>query len=278
MTRGIIAVVVLLTFSGVPFAQAQQKLVQVPAVVTDFYDHYVSGLTAQNFHVFEDGTPQRDVQVSTVPTPFSLAVIVDTNDATFAREALEVFANSELCLIQMAPEPTLTVPFTTDIGEIENHLNGPTYDRRRLLDAMHVAATQLRRATNPRRAVLIVSDSRSLTFRFDQLETMDVAAALDVPVYSLNLWQPVRDGWYPVGPALAKFTGGTAADVGSADQAQATAERIRIELQNMYILQYPQSKAQDGKYRELRIEVQLNDQTIQLSTRSRAGYYAVKVP
>jgi Ca-activated chloride channel homolog len=246
--------------------------------VTDLYDHYVSGLTVENFHVFEDGSPQRDVQVSNVRVPFSLAVVVDTNDAAFAGQALEVFANSELCLIQMAPEPTLTVPFTTNIVDIENHLIVPTYDRRRLLDALNVAATELRRASNPRRAILIVSDSHSLISRFDQLETRDAAAALDVPVYSLNLWQPVRDGWYPVGPALAKLTGGTAADVGGADQAQAAAERIRIELQNMYILQYPQSKAQDGKYRELRVDVQLNAPTAQLSTRYRAGYYAVKVP
>jgi hypothetical protein len=263
--------------SGVTFAQAQQTFVQVPAIVTDLYDHYVSGLTDENFRVFEDGTPQR-VQVSTVRAPFSLAVILDTSDATFARQALEVFTNSELCLIQMAPEPKLTVPFTTKTVEIESHLNAPTVDRLRLLDAMHVAAEELRRANNARRAILILSDSRSLTFRFDQLEARDAAAMLDVPVYSMNLWQPVRDGWYPIGPALAKLTGGTAMDVGGADQAQAAAERMKIELENMYTLQYPQSKAQDGKYRELRIDVQLNGQTNQLSTRYRAGYYAVKVP
>src|ERR1051326_1154573 len=116
--------------------------------------------------IFEDGTPQRDVQVSNVRVPFSLAVVVDTKDATFAAQALEVFANSELCLIQMAPEPALTVPFTTNIVDIENHLNVPTYDRQRLLDALHVAAAELRRASNPRRAILIVSDSQSLTSRF----------------------------------------------------------------------------------------------------------------
>jgi hypothetical protein len=94
----------------------------------------------------------------------------------------------------------------------------------------------------------------------------------------MNLWQPVLDGWYPIGPALAKLTGGAAMDVGGADQAQAGAERMRIELENMYILQYSQSKPQDGKYRELRIDVQLDGRTNQLSTRHRAGYYAVKVP
>ena len=119
----------------------------------------------------------------------------------FARQALEVFTNSELCLIQIAPEPKLTVPFTTNIVEIESHLNSPTVDRLRLLDAMHVAAAELRSANNVRRAILILSDSRSLTFRFDQLEARDAAAMLDVPVYSMNLWQPVRDGWYPIGPA-----------------------------------------------------------------------------
>ena len=277
MRRGIVVATVLLTMSGVTFAQAQQTFVQVPAIVTDLYDHYVSGLTDENFRVFEDGTPQH-VQVSTVRAPFSLAVILDTSDATFARQALEVFTNSELCLIQMAPEPKLTVPFTTKTVEIESHLNAPTVDRLRLLDAMHVAAEELRRANNARRAILILSDSRSLTFRFDQLEARDAAAMLDVPVYSMNLWQPVRDGWYPIGPALAKLTGGTAMDVGGADQAQAGAERMRIELENMYILQYSQSKPQDGKYRELRIDVQLDGRTNQLSTRHRAGYYAVKVP
>src|SRR2546425_1127229 len=147
----------------------------------------------------------------------------------------------------MAPDPKLAVPLTTNIVEIEDHLLVPTTDRRRLLDALHVATAELRRANNARRAILIISDSRSLTFRFDQFEARDAAAALDVPVYALNLWQPVRDGWYPVGPALAKLTGGTAADVGGVDQAQSATERIRIELQNTYVLQYLQAKVQDGK-------------------------------
>ena len=61
MKRGIIAVVAFLTFSGITFAQAQQTLVQVPAVVTDFYDHFVSGLTAENFHVGSKSSSTRDL-------------------------------------------------------------------------------------------------------------------------------------------------------------------------------------------------------------------------
>jgi hypothetical protein len=69
MKRRIVLVTALLAFSVVRIAQAQQPLVHVPAVITDLYDHYVSGLTVENFHVFEDGIPQRDVQVSSVRAP-----------------------------------------------------------------------------------------------------------------------------------------------------------------------------------------------------------------
>jgi len=275
MKKGTLAIATFLTLLEVSFAQPQQTPVHVPAVVTDLYDHYVAGLTPENFQLFEDGIRQNDVQVSMAGAPFSLAVILDTNDGTFVRQALEAFTNSELCLIQMTPEAKLAVPFTTNIGEIRDKLIVPTTGRQYLLDAIHVATTQLKNARNARRAILIISDSRSLTFRFDQLEAMDAAAPLDVPVYVLNLWQPVRDGWYPFGPALAKLTAGVAFDVGGADQARSVAERIRMELQNTYILRYRSSKApQDGTYRQIRVEVQLNGRAMRLPVRHRAGYYA----
>jgi hypothetical protein len=56
-------------------------------------------------------------------------------DGSFARQALEAFTNSELCLIQMAPEPTVTIPLTTNIDDIEDNLIVPAIDRRHCCSA-----------------------------------------------------------------------------------------------------------------------------------------------
>lgn len=68
------------------------QLVSVPAVVTDKTGRPVAGLRADNFQVFEDGSPQQIVNFATTEAPFEVALVLDTSGST----------RSELGLIRRA--------------------------------------------------------------------------------------------------------------------------------------------------------------------------------
>src|SRR5262245_45266130 len=58
------------------------QLVTVPAVVTDRTGHPVSGLSAKNFELFEDGKLQSVSNFATTEAPFEIALLLDTSGST----------------------------------------------------------------------------------------------------------------------------------------------------------------------------------------------------
>ena len=64
------------------------QLVSVPAIVADTTGRPVTGLRANNFAVFEDGSPQRIANFATTDAPFEVALLLDTSGSTRADVAL----------------------------------------------------------------------------------------------------------------------------------------------------------------------------------------------
>jgi Ca-activated chloride channel family protein len=62
--------------------RVETQLVSVPAVVTDHTGRPVTGLTASDFQLFEDGRPQKISNFSTTAAPFEVALLLDTSGST----------------------------------------------------------------------------------------------------------------------------------------------------------------------------------------------------
>jgi Ca-activated chloride channel family protein len=60
----------------------ETQLVSVPAVVTDRTGRPLTGLTAADFQIFEDGRPQKIANFSTTEAPFEVALLLDTSGST----------------------------------------------------------------------------------------------------------------------------------------------------------------------------------------------------
>jgi Ca-activated chloride channel homolog len=76
--------------------RVETQLVSVPAVVTDRNGRPLSGLSLDNFTLFEDGQPQRLTNFATTETPFEIALLLDTsgstrNDLGLIRDAANAF-------------------------------------------------------------------------------------------------------------------------------------------------------------------------------------------
>ena len=102
------------------------ELVSVNATVTDSNGHFVSGLRAKDFTIFEDGEPQTITQFESERVPVSLGIVLDTSGSMAgekmdaARAALRRFVydllspGDEMFLYRFDSRPILVEGWTED--------------------------------------------------------------------------------------------------------------------------------------------------------------------
>jgi len=102
------------------------ELVNVTATVSDDNGHFVTGLTKDDFNVYEDGQPQDISQFSNERVPVSLGLLLDTSGSmtpekmSAARNAIDRFIydllgkDDELFFMQFASVPDLVQGWTFD--------------------------------------------------------------------------------------------------------------------------------------------------------------------
>jgi len=274
--------------------RADTTLVLVPVSVTDPSNRYVLGLEKQDFHLFEDSVPQTITHFSSEDAPLSIGLLVDTSGSMGAkldtsRRAVVEFlktlnASDEAFLVEFSDQAQLAVSLTGNPGEIENKLTSVTSGGlTALLDAVHVGLQEMKRAKNPRKALLIISDGGDNNSRFTATQIEDLVREADVQIYAMGVFEPVLS--FGLGPAemsgpkllseIADQTGGRALAATNLRDLPGIAERIGIELRNQYVLAYsPANKNHDGKYRKVQVKLDQPKALPALKARWRLGYYA----
>src|SRR6266545_1192300 len=116
--------------------RVDSTLVLIPVTVTDPLNRFVTGLEQENFRVFEDKSRQAVAQFFKTANP-----------------------EDEFFLVQFNDRPELVSKFTTSLEEIQNHLTfTQAKGRTALLDGVYMALHEMKKAKNPRKALLIISD------------------------------------------------------------------------------------------------------------------------
>jgi len=273
---------------------ADTTLVLVPVSVTDPSNRYVLGLDKQDFHLFEDDVEQKVINFSAEDAPLSIGLLVDTSGSMGAkletsRRAVNEFLKTlnsadEAFLVEFSDQAELTVPLTNNAGQIEDKLTNMTSGGlTALLDAVHAGLQEIKRAKNPRKALLIISDGGDNNSRFTASQIEGLVKEADVQIYAMGVFEPVLSfgltGEEMSGPKLlseiAEQTGGRALAASNLRDLPSIAERIGIELRNQYVLAYsPANKNHDGKYRRVEVKVDQPKVLPPLKARWRLGYYA----
>ena len=164
-----------------PDFRTESDLVLIPVSVTDARNHAVAGLEREAFRLFEDQREQTVVQFAREDAPLSVGIVFDlsgsmTGKLQKSREAMHQFlrfANpeDEFFLVEFRNRARLTVPFTTDIAEIQDRLfNAEPKGKTALLDAVCLAMETLKHARYSRRALLILSDGGDNDSRYSETE------------------------------------------------------------------------------------------------------------
>ena len=144
--------------------------------------------------MFEDNVEQTIAELSGEDAPLSVGLVFDVSGSMGSklhksRQAAAQFFKTasqedEFFLIQFSDRPKLSVPFTRETEEIQNRLAfSEARGRTALLDALYLAMDHMKKAENPRKAVLVLSDGGDNSSRYTQSEIKNLVREADVQVY-----------------------------------------------------------------------------------------------
>jgi VWFA-related protein len=278
----------------VPSIKVDVPLVLLNVTVTDPMSRLVTGLEKEHFEVKEDKDVQEITQFGAEDAPLSLGIVFDASGSmgqkmSKSREAVAQFFKTanpqdEFFLVQFNDRPELVTGFTRSLEEIQNQLAfTPAKGRTALLDAVYLAISKMKEATNAKKALLVISDGGDNSSRYTEREIKRLVREADVQIYAIGIFEPVNArGRTPEelsGPNLlsqiAEQTGGRQFPVENLNDLPDIAAKIGIELRNQYVLGYvPTNQEKDGRWRRLRVEVKPIRGMPRLRTHYRLGYYA----
>jgi Ca-activated chloride channel family protein len=274
--------------------RVDSTLVLIPVTVTDPMNRFVTGLEKENFKIFEAGKEQDLSQFSSEDAPISVGVVFDCSGSMGSkldksRQAVAQFFKTanpedEFFLVQFHDSAELVQPFTTSLEEIQNRLTfTQSKGRTALLDAIYLALHQMKKAKNPRKALLVISDGGDNNSRYTEGEIKNLVKEADSQIYAIGIYEPVsarsRTAEELAGPSLltdiAEQTGGRQYAVENLNELPDIASKIGVELRNQYILGYsPQNREHDGKYRRVQVKLVQPRGLPPLRAFWRLGYYA----
>ena len=176
-------------------------LVLIPVTVTDPLNRFVTGLEKENFRVFEDKIEQQIMQFSSEDAPLSVGIIFDCSGSMGhklekSRQAVAQFFKTanpedEFFLVEFNDRADLAITFTTNLEEIQNRLTfTQSKGKTALLDAVYLGLHEMKKAKNPRKALLIISDGGDNNSRYTETEIKNLVREADVQIYAIGIYEP----------------------------------------------------------------------------------------
>ncbi len=278
-----------------PSFRVDTTLVVIPVAVTDSLNRFVLGLQKEDFHLSEDGVEQTLAQFSGEDAPLSIGLVFDESGSMdfklrTSRDAVAQFLKTlnpddEAFLVEFSDKAKLSVSLTSNTADIQTALkNAQVGGLTAMLDAVNVALAEMKRAKNPRKAIVIVSDGGDNNSKYTAAEIESLVREADVQIYAMGVFEPtfslraVPPRKFP-GPKLlseiATQTGGRAFAAALSSDLPAVAARIAVELRNQYVLAYtPKNSEKDGSYRKVEVKISQPPGITPVKVHWRLGYYA----
>jgi len=193
------------------------ELINVNATVTDQSGRFVSGLTRDDFRVYDDEQPQAVTHFSAERVPVSLGIVLDTSGSMdgdkirAAREALDRFlrqlldVDDEVFLYRFDNAPELVQGWTKDKRIVSDAVariqpRGGTA----LYDAVADAVQMAQQGHNRKKAVIVISDGNDTSSRTDIFAVKQLIRETEVLVYAIGVdTAPTTQGRYDQPPAFA---------------------------------------------------------------------------
>ena len=285
------------------------QVVNVFATVRDKKHAIVSGLTQDDFKVYEDGVEQKvSFYSKEMNLPITLGILIDTSGSqreilgaeqdTASRFVKEIMRKKdEAIVISFDFDVNLLADFTEDTGVLERAIrhaeinavssggvvtpgtlpqgsNGGT----NLYDAVYLACHDELASEAGRKAVVVLTDAEDTGSKLSLQESIESAQRSDTVVHILLLSDEpfyyrmgMGYGGEGVASKMTNETGGRMIVVRNEKTLEKAFDEISEELRSQYVLgYYPTNVNRDGTFRKIKVEVKQSD----LKVLARRGYYA----
>lgn len=258
------------------------------ATIFDNGGKAVAGLKREQFSIFENGVQQQISYFSAAETPFAAVLLIDTSGSmesriSMARAAAINFLDGlrdadNVAIYRFASKVELVQDFSgsRDVNDalFEIRADGMTA----LNDAVFKAAEELKKRTEKRRAIIVLSDGED-TFSGRSADKA-LKAALDAGalIYTVDMSSIESSGKQRmqnqgVLKNFAEKSGGKFVSTPGGAALRQAFKGIVDELGIQYTLGYePANQQKDGKWRAIELKVARANLTI----RTRKGYTAAK--
>jgi Ca-activated chloride channel homolog len=266
------------------------ELVAIPVTVTDARGHHVSGLSQENFRVYDDGRLQPIAVFHHGDEPVTLGLIVDRSQSMRPKSAALLAAVSALLQSSRPDDELFAVgfndrvsfalpasrPYTSDVRELEAalaavHAEGQTA----LYDGVAEGLQHLQLNRTAKHALIVVSDGGDNASHRTYAEVLALARRSNAVIYAIGLLgtSPAEEE-EDAGllKRLCKDTGGAAYFPRTPDEIAAVSTQVARDLREQYALGFaPATRTDGGAFRKIEVRVSAPGHG-RLHVRTRAGY------
>ncbi|MGC2420418.1 MAG: VWA domain-containing protein [Candidatus Acidiferrales bacterium] len=267
----------------------ETELVALPVSVTGADGSFVSGLSLQDFRVYEDKRLQKITMFQQGDAPVTVGLIVDHSRSMGPKlpeviAAVAGFARSsnpqdEMFVVDFNDDVSVELlggkPFTSDPREMGNAVGAVSArGRTALYDAVAEGLLHLRLGTCERKALIIVSDGGDNASQYKLSQVLALAQQSQVLIYSIGLISDTGEVDPDVLRRLSKDTGGVAYFPDAAHNVAIISAQIARDLREQYTLGFtPEKATRVNAFRRIEVKVTAPGHG-RIHVRTRAGYFA----
>src|SRR6266446_3702441 len=279
------------------------RRVRLPITVTDKHGAFVSGLTQNDFLIFEDKVQQQIDSFTSEQNndlPLNVAVLMDTSPSTagklrFEQEAAKNFIQTvvrprkdRVLFATFDDQVTLRQDFTDRLELLDRAVFAikKTGSQTALYDAIWQFCDEKMRSAQGRRALVIITDGDDTYSRADMNDAIDIAQRTETTIFAISTKAGLSGAVPGVEAGMVKDrgdkglermceeTGGAAFFTGDMLALERSFTKIARELRSQYLITYKSTNnLYDGSYR--RVEVKLSSGHNNMKPRTKHGYKAV---
>jgi Ca-activated chloride channel family protein len=267
----------------------KSDLVALPVTVTDANGTFVSGLSLQDFRVFEDGQLQRLTVFGEADTPVTVGLVVDHSRSMGSKLPDVVTAVSSFAHLSNPQDEMFVVDFndkvwvelmrgkafSNDANDIDEAIRAVSArGQTALYDAVSEGLIHLQYGRWEKKALILISDGGDNASHVKYSQVLAQARQSQVLIYSIALvGTPSDEEENPdVLIRLCKDTGGVAYFPGPHDTVASISKEIARDLREQYTLGYmPQRSGGANSYRKIEVKINAPGRGT-LHVRTRPGY------
>lgn len=278
--------------------------VRLPVTVTE-KKNLVSGLTKNDFQIFEDGVQQEVTFFSDEKTnpPVYVGVLMDTSPSAagkinFSKEAAKNFIftvtrlrKDKAAFMTFDHEVTLQQDFTDKLDLLDRAVDKVKKpgSQTAMYDAVWQFTDEKLRNVPGRRVIVIITDGDDTFSRAELKDAIDIAQRTETTIFGISTKAgflgtvpgveagTVKDKGDKLLTQLCEDTGGEAFFTGDMIELERAFTRISQELRSQYLVTYkPANQNYDGRERKIEVRLADKEKSGKYKIRTKSSYRQIK--